>query len=94
MPIASAKITSKGQITLPAKLRKHLGLKPGDRLDFEDDGKSGVRLVAKTLTAHDLKGILKADIVLSDEELTEAISSAFGDRWKRFEDGDPGDDRG
>ena len=29
----SAKITSKGQITLPASLRKELGLKPGDRVE-------------------------------------------------------------
>jgi antitoxin PrlF len=30
-----AKITSKGQITIPAKTRKLLGVKPGDRLVFE-----------------------------------------------------------
>lgn len=30
-------ITSKGQITLPAKLRKKLNLKPGDRLEFDPD---------------------------------------------------------
>ena len=29
MAIASAKVTSKGQITLPAKLRERLGIKPG-----------------------------------------------------------------
>jgi len=30
----SAKITSKGQITIPAEIRQLLGAKPGDRLDF------------------------------------------------------------
>lgn len=84
MTIASAKITSKGQITLPAKLRQRLGLKAGDRVAFEDDGKDGVRLVAKTVTASDLKGIFKTDIVLSDDELDEAINAAFGTRWQRF----------
>jgi AbrB family looped-hinge helix DNA binding protein len=31
-----AKITSKGQITLPKKLRENLNLKPGDILEFEE----------------------------------------------------------
>lgn len=30
-------ITSKGQITLPAKLRRRLGLRPGDQLEFDAD---------------------------------------------------------
>ncbi len=34
-------ITSKGQITLPAKVRRHLGLHTGDKVSFviEDSGK-------------------------------------------------------
>ena len=30
----TAKMTSKGQITIPVKVRKALGLKPGVRVDF------------------------------------------------------------
>ena len=30
-----AKITSKGQITIPAEMRRLLGVKPGDKLVFE-----------------------------------------------------------
>jgi AbrB family looped-hinge helix DNA binding protein len=37
----SARITSKGQITIPAAIRKSLGVKPGDRLRFEPQ-KSGL----------------------------------------------------
>jgi AbrB family looped-hinge helix DNA binding protein len=33
-----AKITSKGQITLPRDVRHALGVKPGDRIIFERDG--------------------------------------------------------
>ena len=33
-----AKITSKGQITLPRDVRHALGVKPGDRVIFERDG--------------------------------------------------------
>ncbi len=32
-----AKITSKGQITIPHEIRRALGVRPGDRLLFEGD---------------------------------------------------------
>lgn len=31
---ATAKITSKGQVTIPAVVRRELGVQPGDRVDF------------------------------------------------------------
>jgi antitoxin PrlF len=35
------KMTTKGQVTLPKRLRDHLGLKPGSEVDFElaEDGR-------------------------------------------------------
>lgn len=38
-----ARITSKGQITVPIEIRQVLGVKSGDRLVFESDGK-GIRV--------------------------------------------------
>ena len=38
-----AKITSKGQITVPHEIRRAMGVRPGDNLLFEKDG-SGVRV--------------------------------------------------
>jgi antitoxin PrlF len=35
---SNAKITSKGQITIPLKVRKALGVKEGDKLVFEQNG--------------------------------------------------------
>jgi AbrB family looped-hinge helix DNA binding protein len=32
-----ATLTSKGQITIPVKIRKKLGLEPGQVLDFDED---------------------------------------------------------
>ena len=40
---ATAKITSKGQITLPRAVRERLGLKPGDEVQFVED-ESGVHV--------------------------------------------------
>ena len=38
-----ARITSKGQITVPRDIRRRLGVRPGDRLLFESDS-TGVRI--------------------------------------------------
>lgn len=38
-----ARITSKGQITVPRDIRRALGLRPGDSLLFESD-EAGVRI--------------------------------------------------
>jgi len=32
-----ATLTSKGQITIPARIRRRLGLEPGQVLDFDED---------------------------------------------------------
>lgn len=40
-----AKVTSKGQITIPREVRRRLGVRPGDRLEFTEDEK-GVRMTA------------------------------------------------
>ncbi len=40
-----AKVTSKGQITVPREIRRRLGVRTGDRLEFEEDG-DGVRVTA------------------------------------------------
>ena len=37
---SEAKITSKGQITVPLRIRKELGVKPGDSIVFEKQGET------------------------------------------------------
>jgi len=56
MPVST--LTSKGQTTIPGEIRRHLKLKPGDRIEFvvEKDGK--VRLVPANIDIATLKGIL------------------------------------
>lgn len=51
-------ITSKGQTTIPSEIRRHLKLKPGDRIQFivESDGK--VVMVPATIDVRELKGLL------------------------------------
>lgn len=52
-------ITVKGQATIPRAIRKHLGLKPGDRVKFFVHPDGTVVLLPK-LSAVALRGIVKA----------------------------------
>ena len=55
----AAKLTSKGQTTIPKAVRDHLRLRPGDRMEFilEDNGR--VILVPAVVDVRELKGILQ-----------------------------------
>jgi antitoxin PrlF len=56
-PMATATITSKGQITLPKSVRTKLGVEPGHRVEFiETDAGFLVKSATRDIRA--LKGIL------------------------------------
>ena len=93
MRIASARMTSKGQITVPATVRKELGLAIGSVVEFDrlPDGKIGI--VPKSRSMADIRGIVKTKRVLTNDELTDEIDRAMGGRWARHgESGKAGDD--
>jgi len=72
--MAESTITSKGQTTIPVEIRRHLKLKPSDRLQFfiEPDGK--VVLIPRNLDIRELKGMLgPARRHVSIEEMNVAI---------------------
>jgi len=75
---ARAKVTSKGQVTLPKTVRDRHGIKAGDVIEFiEQDGKTWVR--ARNVRAVDLIGILgppPSGKALSVEEMDKAIMEA------------------
>lgn len=56
--MAAATVTSKGQITIPRKVRIDMGLAPGDRVDFVrmEDGHYAV--VPASHSIRSLKGIV------------------------------------
>jgi len=43
-PSFPAKVTSKGQVTVPVEIRRFLGVEPGDKLRFEPQ-EDGIRVV-------------------------------------------------
>jgi antitoxin PrlF len=57
--MATATITSKGQITIPKEVRTHLGVTSGDRLDFALERDGSVRVVALSRPVRELFGLLR-----------------------------------
>jgi antitoxin PrlF len=57
--MSNATVTSKGQVTIPAEIRRSMNLVAGQQVVFTrlSDGTTVMR--AKTRSAHDIKGMLK-----------------------------------
>lgn len=81
--MATAKLTSKGQITLPKSVRDKLGVGSGDRVEFiESADEPGVfRVVAATHDVRELKGLIpRPEQAVSIEAMNKAIASRSGRR--------------
>jgi AbrB family looped-hinge helix DNA binding protein len=56
--MATATLTSKGQITLPKVVRKRLGVEAGDRVEFVETEPGVYKMIAATRDVRDLKGLV------------------------------------
>jgi antitoxin PrlF len=74
--MAVATLTSKGQITIPSRVRAALGLEPGDRVEFVEQGKGQFAIIAATRSVQELKGIFQGrrSKPVSIEEMNGAIA--------------------
>lgn len=72
-------ITTKGQTTIPKKIREYLKLQPGDRIDFIIEDRGKVVLEPATLDVRELEGILYKPGMkaLSIEDMEKAIKKHF-----------------
>jgi AbrB family looped-hinge helix DNA binding protein len=75
MGFQDSRVSQKGQVTIPAEVRRKIGLAPGGilRFKFEDDG--SVTITAKKRGAHGLKGIFgkPAQPLHDDEEISATV---------------------
>ena len=79
-----AKITSKGQITVPRAVRHTLGVKPGDSLVFEQDGKEvRIRPVRKQSAFAKYRGIGNPGISSGRAAIIRKIRELREDRKRR-----------
>ncbi len=74
--MAAATITSKGQITIPVRVRTALGVDAGDRIEFVEVGKGEFNIVAATHSVKELKGLFRGRRrkPVSIEEMNAAIA--------------------
>ena len=72
--MSTATLSSKGQITIPAAVRSGLGIETGDRVEFVEVSKGHYELVAATLPATALKGLVAAhDQPVSVDDMNAAV---------------------
>jgi AbrB family looped-hinge helix DNA binding protein len=73
--MATATITSKGQVTIPRRVRDRLHWKTGDRLEFSVDASGRVLVELAAGDIRDLRGILHrpGQKPVSVAEMNEAI---------------------
>jgi antitoxin PrlF len=75
--MATATLTSKGQLTLPIELRTQMGLQAGSIVEFIRDDAGGWTLMAKNGDIRELKGIVRYDgPAVSIEDMNVAVMEA------------------
>ncbi len=85
-----AKVTSKGQITIPAAVRDFFELKPGDLVDFYvDKGSRSARIRARNRPVSELFGALNAyihpDVLpLTQKYIDDAIAGHLAEEDERI----------
>jgi len=73
--MSTATLTSKGQITIPAEVRRLLNLQTGDRVEFVQVEPGRFELIAATRTVRELKGLFgKPDRTVSIAEMNRPIA--------------------
>jgi AbrB family looped-hinge helix DNA binding protein len=73
--MSTATLTSKGQITIPADVRRDMNVDAGDRVEFVQVEPGRYELIVATRSVRELKGMFgKAKRRVSIEEMNAAIA--------------------
>ncbi len=73
--MSTATLTSKGQITIPAQVRRSLNVEAGDRVEFVEVAPGRFEVVAATGSVRELKGMLgKPKRPVSVDDMNRAIA--------------------
>jgi len=75
--MATATITSKGQVTIPVQVRTSLGLNVGDRIEFVDQGDGKFLIMPATHSVKELKGMIRKPVnPVSIDDMNAAIAAS------------------
>ena len=86
MAIAHSKVTAQGQISVPAEVRRKLGIGPGSVLEWEEDGEKMVVRRSGRFTSEDVHRALfpkKSPPRHTLEEMKESIGQRMKERYAR-----------
>jgi AbrB family looped-hinge helix DNA binding protein len=74
--MSSATMTSKGQITIPVRVREKLGLEPGVRIEFVEVDEGRFQIMPATRSIKELEGRYQGKVSkpVSVEEMNAAIA--------------------
>jgi len=74
--VPTATLTTKGQITIPAEVRRKLNVEAGDRVEFVEIEPGRFEVIAATRSVRELKGRFgKPTRTVSIEEMNAAIAA-------------------
>lgn len=78
-----AKITSKGQTTVPMEVRTRLGVGPGDSIEYvtQPDGQIMLRKASHPLAS--LRGIIKVDFPVTGDDIDRWCRDVRENGWRR-----------
>ena len=86
MAIAQSKVTSQGQISVPAEVRKRLGIGPGSIIEWNEEGDQIVVRRKGKYTFEDIRKALFPDGPpkrVSIKKMKEAIGQGIAERYAR-----------
>jgi AbrB family looped-hinge helix DNA binding protein len=85
MPLPQSKVTAQGQISVPAAIRRKLGIGPGSVLEWDAEGESVVVRKAGRYSSEDIHRAVFAERPKAHtlEELKQAIGKHMRDKHAR-----------
>lgn len=82
-----AKVTSKGQITIPVAIRNMLGIREGDKILFVEDGEKVVMMNATTsalLKAQEtFRGVAEELGIQNEQDVVDMVKEIRSERGKQ-----------
>jgi AbrB family looped-hinge helix DNA binding protein len=69
--VTTARVSTKGQIVLPAEMRRRLGIRPGTTVEVVDAGDHLVVVPTVKAPATELRGLLRGEGSLTEALLAE-----------------------
>ena len=83
-----AKVTSKGQITIPIAIRNALGIREGDKILFMEDGKKVVLMNASTSALlkaqEEFEGVAQELGVQNEEDVVKLVKEIRAERGAQY----------